>query len=145
GHIVVVRYPKSLAPPCDQTLGLSAEQAEELCADRFATECMLKVGEQFGIRYAYAGALLAVRVCAWLERLGYSFGPLYPPAEMRLAQVRDVCRRGVADSTVFDEISTIGQTFDDMMEMIENRLLGNKMVNTQSPEAVLVRLLAVIE
>jgi hypothetical protein len=139
GHVMAAHSPGECSFPKD----VGPEVGEELWADAFATRAVV-TADQGQPRYAYAGAVLAVRVCAWLERMGFDFGPDYPTAERRLAQVRDLCK-SLLPPQDFAFISTIAQAFDDQLEAVEARVLGAPVTRVESADRVQIRLLAVAE
>ena len=140
GHVLAARSPQE----CTFPPNYPAPQGEELFADAFATLVTLQIGNRYNPRDAYAGTIFAVRLCAWLERLGYHFGAEYPPAEKRLDNVRGMARFVLSDQ-VFEFISPIGQALDDQLQAVEDDILGVQAARSESTDAVVVRLRSVVE
>jgi hypothetical protein len=125
--------------------GLSENQADEVLADGFATLTLFEFGKDKDLRLLYASQFFAVRLLAWLERLGCDPGASYPSAEIRLRFVRETARGMFDDDASFAFISTVAEAYNDQLEDIESRILNKGSAISQSPDRVRTRLLAVVE
>ena len=119
--------------------------SDEAYADWIAVKIAVAAGSRLGLRMMYAGMLLAVRVFSFLERLGEKFpGPHLPPGE-RLGVVKQMAREGFAHDIEFTHESTVALSYDELLEGVENRLLGLPLATVQTVERVRVRLWAILE
>ena len=77
-----------------------------------------------GVRYVYAGAVLAVRVYAGLERVGYRFKGTHPPPAKRLSALREHAAHLLGGRTGYLSTSTLSFSIDRVLEAAERRLAG---------------------
>jgi hypothetical protein len=119
--------------------------ADEAYADWIAVRIAFAAGRRLGLRMMYAGMLQAVRVFSFLERLGVKFaGPHLPPGQ-RLIVVKQMTREQCTHDIEFTHVSTIALSYDELLEGVENVLMGLPVATTQTVERVRVRLWAILE
>jgi hypothetical protein len=91
----------------------------------------------------HAGAGLAIRLFATLERLGVRFSNAYPPQSERLDLLRSEMLGHCPTQQYFHEVATVMNAYQDLMDDVERELGW-----TPAPaaaERVLVRLIAQLE
>lgn len=107
--------------------GTIQAKENELAADREALALVLgKHTGAFpsGVRYVYAGAVLAVRVYAGLGRLGYRFRGTHPPPAKRLSALREHAAHLLGGRTGYLSTGTLAFSIDRVLEAAERRLAG---------------------
>ncbi|MFT3882958.1 MAG: hypothetical protein QM703_25295 [Gemmatales bacterium] len=127
------------------------DPAEELWCDAFGMETMLKFGRRIDprgeagdMRHCYAGAIFALRLFSWLERLGVKFNVMYPPADRRVEYVRKKAQE-LLGMQGFRMASPIGQAMNDLLLKVEDEVLGVPENRTEPLEDLVVRVQSVIE
>ncbi len=139
GHVIHdVDGPARLMPP-------EAAASEEVYADWFAVMNVIRLGRPFQPRMLYAGIIVAVRIFALLERLGCPFPRSHPAPRQRVQYCKQFVRQAVDGELSFTVLSTIALAYDEMLEGVENVLLGKGLSTLQTAERVGVRLWAMVE
>jgi hypothetical protein len=90
----------------------------------------------------YGAAVLAVRVCAGLEYVGFKFSRLYPKQPIRLQCLRSAALSFCPSVQYFHEISRIGVAYQDQMDDVEDHFDKSPRVRAPDGERLLVRLIA---
>ncbi|WP_363351020.1 hypothetical protein [Methylocystis echinoides] len=96
---------------------------EETSADMLGLGFYAQPASQLvGVRTAFAGAVLAVRIIAALERSGARFSAAYPPCGARVQNMLQELRAFSPSQQFYDEASTILVAHLDMMDDVDRRL-----------------------
>ena len=90
----------------------------------------------------YGAAILAVRVCAGLEYVGFEFSRSYPQQSIRLQCLRSAALSFCPSVQYFHEISRIGVAYQDQMDAVEDHFDKSPRVRAPDGERLLVRMIA---
>lgn len=126
--------------------GIAQQKPENVEVEADAIGCKLLFGvASFGIidlADLYGAAVLAVRICAALEHIGFKFSRAYPNQDTRLQCLRSAALAICPSMQYFHEISRIGVAYQDEMDDVEKQFEKNPPVRVQDEERLLVRLIA---
>jgi hypothetical protein len=126
--------------------GIVPQKSEnvEVRADEIGCKILFGVASRGIIDLAnlYGAAVLAVRVCAGLEYVGFKFSQSYPKQPIRLQSLRSAALSFCPSVQYFHEISRIGVAYQDQMDDVENHFDKHPGVRAPDGERLLVRFMA---
>lgn len=121
------------------------QRGQEVVADVLALGLVLRASDPRRVRMTYAGALIALRVFASLERLDVSFGGPHPRPVERVEILKTAAKQTFTDRRSFRYYRTIAFAWDELMEAVENSLLGRGPDTMQTADRVVSRLEVILE
>jgi hypothetical protein len=128
-----------------QSLNLSLEiKNVEQAADAIGLAIVLRYARSAGhsIELAYAGAVLAIRTFAGLQRVGVKFLSDYGDHLQRIENIRSVIRSQCSGDQDFHELSRVAVAYEDEMDDVENHIVTRSAPWLPTEERILVRLIA---
>jgi hypothetical protein len=135
GHVALDRGLASVA-------GMTGERA----ADAVGLEFLRRAGARQGVdpTLTFAHVIVAVRICASLQRVGVDFQTDYGDQNQRVDSLRDVMRAACPSEQFFHEIARIAVAYQDQMDDIDALIERRSIAPPRDPERVLVRLIAML-
>jgi hypothetical protein len=120
-------------------------ESEEVEADAQAVRIMFGHGLRQRTRTSIAGAAIALRILTGLEKFGHRFPDNYPAPETRISRMWQVLREQCLFESKFWSLTTMVFTYDEMMEVAENIVLGAGQESRLNPDRMFSRAVSILE
>jgi len=135
GHVVLE---KKILPP----FFANTETNADITALKFVTDFATRRGEDH--TPIFAGAVLAIRIFAGLEKVGVCFTGEYPDQAERIANISAYMLSLCPSKQYFHEISRIAVAYQDMMDSVESIIVKRPCPVRPDAERIIPHLIAAL-
>jgi hypothetical protein len=135
GH-VAIEHGLYTAAPSD------VETVADFCGYTFMSN-LAKMG-RVDPALVFGGSVLAIRICAGLERIGVRFSQAYPKQHIRLEKFCRNAQVACPSIQFYHELSRIGYAYNDQMDDVETHFGRRRPNGTPAHDRLLVKLIAML-